>query len=166
VQIARFTLNGSDPVVKIDGQNRSDAEQSLACLNCTLHLSALKGFQCNPILREVAEAIRAELREIGIQIRELKLRLTPEVDVIGVATAAFGRNIPEIALGAELEEPVERCRLDLHLEAEAKPDHLHAAVTRALNHVWSVFPQIFVRLDEMRHFGATQSSGTESIAIG
>jgi hypothetical protein len=63
-----------------------------------------------------------------------------------------------------LEEPVERCRLDIRLKAEAKPDHLHAAVTQALNHVWMAFPQIFARLEAMQHFGP-QPAGPQSVAI-
>lgn len=148
-----------------DGQKLADAELLLARLNCTIQLSALKGFQCNPILRELGEAIRNELRGIGAEIRDLQITLAPEVDMDGVATANFGRNLQQLQLGPELDEPVERGRLNLNVRAEAKADHLHAAVTRAMNHTWGIFPQIFVRLSEMQHFGPNQGSSAQSVAI-
>ena len=144
-------------------QKLSEAELLLARLNCTIQLSALKGFQCNPILRELGEAIRTELRGIGAEIRDLKITLAPDVDVVGVATANFGRNNQQLQLGPELDEPVERGHLNLNVRADAKADHLHAAVTRAMNHTWGIFPQIFVRLAEMEHSGPSQSSAAQSI---
>jgi len=48
----------------MEDTNPGAAELLLACLNCTIQLSALKGFKCNPILRELAEAIRAELHAV------------------------------------------------------------------------------------------------------
>jgi hypothetical protein len=150
--------------VNTDGQKLGDAELLLARLNCTIQLSALKGFQCNPILRELGEAIRNELRGIGVELGDLKMTLAPEVDVDGVATADFGRNQQQLQLGPELDEPVERGRLNLNVRAQAKADHLHAAVTRAMNHTWGIFPQIFVRLAQMEHFGPTQPAAIEGIA--
>ena len=149
--------------MKFDDQKLGDAEALLARLNCTIQLSALKGFRCNPILRELAEAIRRELG--AIQIGHLKITLAPEVDVDGVATLNFARNRPQPELGPELDEPVERGTLNLHLHADAKPDHLHAAVTRAMNHTWEVFPDLFARLAEMEHFRPIQSSGTQPMRL-
>jgi len=142
-----------------------DAGLLLGCLNCTIQLSALKGFTCNPILRELGEAIRNELRTIGADICDLKMTLAPEIDVDGIATLNFARSKPQFELGPELDEPVERGRLNLRVRAGAKPDHLHAAVTRAMNHTWGIFPQIFVRLSEMEHFRPAGSSASETITI-
>ena len=151
--------------MKIDDQKLGDAEALLAQLNCTIQLSALKGFRCNPILRELAEAIRRELSGIGTQIGKLKITIAPEVDVDGVATLTFARNRPQLELGPELDEPVERGALNLLLHADAKPDHLHAAVTRAMNHTWEVFPDLFARLAQMEHFRPIQSSGAQPIRV-
>ena len=151
------------PEVNIENQKLGDAELLLARLNCTIQLSALKGFQCNPILRELGEAIRTELRGIGAEIGDLKMTLAPDVDVDGIATANFGRDQQQLQLGPELDEPVERGHLNLNVRALAKADHLHAAVTRAMNHTWGIFPQIFVRLAEMEHFGPAQASAAQSV---
>ena len=143
--------------MKIDDQKLGDAEALLARLNCTIQLSALKGFRCNPILRELGEAIRRELGAIGAQVGQLKITLAPEVDVDGVASLNFGLSRQQPELGPELDEPVERGTLNLNLHADAKPDHLHAAVTRAMNHTWDVFPDLFARLAEMEHFRPIQT---------
>jgi hypothetical protein len=145
--------------------NADDLGLLSGCLNCTIQLSALKGFRCNPILRELGEAIRNELKTIGAEIGDLRITLAPEIDVDGVATLNFARNKPQLELGPELDEPVERGRLNLNLRAEAKPDHIHAAVTRALNHTWGIFPQIFVRLSEMEHFRPPAISAPQSSKI-
>jgi hypothetical protein len=143
--------------VKLNDQSLGDADLLLACLNCTIQLSDLKGFQANPILRELGEAIRNELRMIGAEIRHLKMTLAAEVDLNGVATLNVSRPQQPMELGPELDEPLERGKLDLNLRANAKPDHLHAAVTRAMNHTWSAFPNLFVRLAQMEHFGSGPS---------
>jgi hypothetical protein len=145
--------------MEMKDQKLGQADVLLACLKCTVQLSALKGFQCNPILRELAESIRRELRGIGAEIGQLKMTLAPEVDVDGVATLNGARNQPQFEIGPELDEPVERGRLNLNLRAEAKPDHLHAAVTRAMNHTWDVFPNLFARLAEMEHFRPEGAAG-------
>ena len=136
----------------MEDSNPGSAELLLACLNCTIQLSALKGFKCNPILRELAESIRAELHTIGVEMGHLEMALVPDmdVDVQGVATLSGSKH--RFELGSELDEPVERGRLEFKIRALAKPDHLHAAVTRAMNHTWSVFPNLFARLAEMQHF--------------
>jgi hypothetical protein len=140
-------------------QKLGQAEVLLACLKCTVQLSALKGFECNPILRELAEAIRRELRGIGADIGQLNMTLAPEVGLDGVATLNGARNQTQFEIGPELDEPVERARLNLNLHADAKPDHLHAAVTRAMNHTWDVFPNLFARLAEMEHFRPSECAG-------
>jgi hypothetical protein len=136
----------------MEDTNPGSAELLLACLNCTIQLSALKGFKCNPILRELAESIRAELHTIGVEIAHLDMALIPDSDVDVTGVAKLGGSKQRFELGSELDEPVERGRLDLKIRALAKPDHLHAAVTRAMNHTWSVFPNLFARLAEMQHF--------------
>ena len=148
----------------MEDSNPASAELLLACLNCTIQLSALKGFKCNPILREFAESIRAELHSIAIEIAHLDMSLVPDadVDVQGVATLTGSKH--RFELGSELDEPVERGRLDLKIRAFAKPDHLHAAVTRAMNHTWSVFPNLFARLAEMQHFQPPSAPASPRIA--
>jgi hypothetical protein len=92
------------------------------------------------------------------------MTLIPEVDVNGVATL-IGSKLPPFEVGPELDEPVERGRLNFNVSAAAKPDHLHAAVTRALNHTWEVFPNLFARLAEMQHFQPPATGAPSSVAI-
>jgi hypothetical protein len=151
--------------VNTDDRTINDADLSLGCLSCTIQVSALKGFKCNPILRELGEGIRRELDGIGAAIGQIKMTLAPDVDVAGVATLSFTRNQPQLDISPELDEPVERGRLDLLVRAEAKPDHLHAAVTRAMNHTWGVFPDLFVRMAQMENFGPFPTSPTQRVGI-
>ena len=148
----------------INDRKIDNVELLLGCLNCTVQLSALKGFKCNPILRELGESIRTELKAIGSDISHLNMTLVPEVDVNGVATL-IGSKQPQFELGPELDEPVERGRLNLNVRAEAKPDHLHAAVTRAMNHTWDVFPNLFARLAEIQHFQPRATAAPSSVAV-
>ena len=149
----------------MEDSNPGSAELLLACLNCTIQLSALKGFKCNPILRELAESIRAELHTIGVEMGHLEMALVPDmdVDVQGVATLSGSKH--RFELGSELDEPVERGRLEFKIRALAKPDHLHAAVTRAMTHTWDIFPEVFVRLAEMEHCRPAASGAAPTIAI-
>lgn len=147
----------------IENQLGNTAGLLPGCLNCTIQLSALKGFECNPILRELAKAIAAELNMIGCEIAQLNMTLVPDVDVNGTATLNISKQ-RQIELGPELDEPVERGHLNLILHAQGKADHLHAAVTRALNHTWAVFPNLFVRLVEMQHFQPTATVTSPHIA--
>jgi hypothetical protein len=147
----------------IEDPNPGSAQLLLSCLNCTIQLSALKGFKCNPILRELADAIRSELHSIAVEIAHLDMSLAPDadVDVQGVATLHGSKH--RFELGSELDEPVERGRLELTIRALAKPDHLHAAVTRAMNHTWAIFPNLFARLGEMQHFQPPSASSSSRI---
>jgi len=148
----------------ISDRKIDNVELLLGCLSCTVQLSALKGFKCNPILRELGESIRTELKAIGSEISHLNMTLVPEVDVNGIATL-IGSKLPQFEIGPELDEPVERGRLNLNVRAEAKPDHLHAAVTRAMNHTWGVFPDLFARLAEMQHFQPLEAGAPSSVAV-
>lgn len=135
---------------QIDCEACSDGESLLGSLNCALQLSALRGFEANPILGHLAEAIQTRLAQGRIEIAHLKMALSPEVDMDGVATLNVVGD--RIDIGEELAEPVERASLSISLRAEAKPDALYAAITDALTHVWMARPNIFARLTLMEHF--------------
>lgn len=139
----------TDPF-RIDYQAYGDGELLLSSLNCALQLSALKGFEANPILVHLSDAIKSRLAQNKIEIAHLKMALSPEVDMDGVATLNTVRD--QVDIGEELAEPIERAALNISLRAEAKPDALHAAVTDALTHVWMARPNIFARLTLMEHF--------------
>jgi len=140
------------PAMELDYQTYGEGESLLAWLDCTVQLSARKGFLCNPILRELALTIQRDLRNARIEIAHLKMSLTPEFDVEGLATLNLVSNDFQVELGDELAEPIERGRLCLNLRAEGKPDLLHSTVTNALTHICAVFPGLFARLAHMEHF--------------
>jgi G3E family GTPase len=137
---------------RIDSKLHTAAQTLLGSLNCTAQLSALKGFQCNPVMRELARAIQSSLDAARIPLAHLKMTLKADVDVDGMATLNLVHKAPQPELGQELPEPIERGRLSLSLRAEAKPDLLHAVVTDALTHLCALFPGLFVRLSHMEHF--------------
>jgi G3E family GTPase len=141
------------PPLQIDAAALSAAEARLACFQAVIQLSALRGFSCNPILLEMARAICRELSARGIEMAHLKMTLAPEVDMEGfIATLNYVCNDGEPETGEELPEPVERASLRINLRAEGKPDHLHAAVSDAMTHVWTTFPNLFARVLRMDHF--------------
>jgi Ni2+-binding GTPase involved in maturation of urease and hydrogenase len=137
---------------QIDPELHGAAQGLIGSLNCMVQLSALKGFQCNPVLLELAKAIQRSLLAARAPLAHLKMTLAADVDVDGVATLNLVANGAEPELGAELSEPVERGKLSLSLRAECKPDLLHAVVTDALTHLCAVFPGLFARLGHMEHF--------------
>jgi hypothetical protein len=149
---------------ELDYQKLGEGEALLGSLNCAVQLSSLKGFRCNPILFELGEAIARELRVKDVQLAHLKMALAPEIDVEGVATLNLARSELQPDLGEELSEPVERGNLSVSLRAEGKPDALHAAVTNAMTHVWTMFPTIFARLTHMEHFRPSPSKPTHRFA--
>lgn len=129
-----------------------DCLPPFGCLRGEAQLSALKGFDANPILRQLAEAIRTTLKARRIPIKELTLCIEPHVDLGGVATARISNDAAPLEIGEELPEPAERARMVLNLRGEGKPDHLHAAVTHALTEMCSAFPTLFVRIVQLESF--------------
>jgi hypothetical protein len=118
-----------------------------------VQVSALKGFKCNPILRELANCVCQEFAAAKVPIRELRITLTPQVDVSGVASATLTGDCKTLEVGPELEEPVERGTLELSVRAEGKADALNAAITTAMTHTWVAFPAVFAKLTHCEHFG-------------
>lgn len=142
-------------VFRVDSPRDRDSKDCLppfGCLKGEAQLSALKGFECNPILRELGEAIRRGLKQRRIPINELTLCIEPDVDLGGVATAELKSPDGPLEIGEELSEPAERARMVLNLRGEGKPDHLHAAVTHALTEMCAAFPSLFVRIVQLESF--------------
>ena len=136
----------------IDAELHGAGQALLGSLNGVVQLSALKGFECNPVLLELAKTIQRSLQTARAPLAHLKMTLVADVDVDGIATLNLVNNGVEPEVGPELSEPVERGRLSLSLRAECKPDLLHAVVTDALTHLCAVFPGLFARLGHMEHF--------------
>jgi G3E family GTPase len=150
--------------LEIDYEKYAAGEMLLSSLNCSLQLSALKGFKCNPIMDELARAIQRKSRAANIPIAHLKMTLAADMDVDGIATLHVVRNDLEPELGRELSEPVERGALHLSVRAECKPDLLHAIVADAMTHLCAIFPDLFARLSHMEHFRPSGASPTHRIA--
>jgi G3E family GTPase len=141
------------PPLTVDATQFTGAETALGCFQSTILLSARRGFDANPILAETGRAICHELSARNIEIAHLKMTLAPEVDMEqSIATLNWVCNDGEPVLGEELPEPVERGVLTINLRAEAKADHLNAAVSNAMIHVWNAFPFLFARVTKMVHF--------------
>lgn len=139
----------------MDSPRERDSKDCLppfGCLKGEAQLSALKGFDANPILRQLAEGIRASLKDRRIPIRELTLCIEPHVDLGAVATAKIASPDAPLEIGEELPEPAERGRMVLNLRGEGKPDHIHAAVTHALTEMCAAFPTLFVRIIQLESF--------------
>jgi len=130
----------------------AEGEGQIASLNCTVQLSAVRGFDPYPVLRELAETIRNDLQSRAIEIAHLKMALAPDVDMDGVATLNMVGNDAAPETGAEFPEPLERGALIMNLRAETKPDILHAAVTNAMTHVFTAHPNVFARMTHLAHF--------------
>lgn len=141
------------PPLQFDAAASADAEARLACFQATIQLSAMRGFACNPIMLEMSRAICRELSARNIEMAHLKMALASEFEMEGlVATLNHVCNDGQPETGEELPEPVERGALRINLRAEGKPDHLNAAVTNAMTHVWAAFPNLFARVLRIEHF--------------
>jgi hypothetical protein len=145
-QVARTAM-------EVDYRVYADGEALLGWLNCTVQVAARQSFDANVFLKELAEAIQAQLKIVEVQVAHLKMTLSPDTSLTGeIAAVNLVRSdfVPELSF--QLEEPVTSGQLIINLRAEGAPDLLGTAIREGLVTAAKNFPALQAALDHMEHF--------------
>jgi len=150
--------------MQLDYNVYAEAEALLAWLNCTVRVSSVKYFDSSKFLRELALCIQSLLQQEGGELAHLKMALSPDEDLDGVAVINLVRNdhVPEFS--QELPEPIQSGELLLNMRAEADPEILHSLVTRALLALMEKSPALFARMEHCEHFRPGKPQPTHRMA--
>jgi Ni2+-binding GTPase involved in maturation of urease and hydrogenase len=122
---------GSGRVLDIDYDTYADGEALLGWLNATV---ILKGppVDGDGVLHGVARRIHADLAASGLEVAHLKLTLTP-VDGPGISVVNAVRTGAPPETSFALDAHLDAGEITVNLRAEAAPEHLEAAIRRALS---------------------------------
>ncbi|MDB6154073.1 MAG: Cobalamin biosynthesis protein [Chthoniobacteraceae bacterium] len=138
------------PAMEVDYAIYAEGEALLGWLNATFQIADPAGFDSSVVLETFATGIQTRLA--GAEIAHLKMTLSPESGLGGVAVINLVRNdfVPELSL--TLEEAVESAQLIVNLRAESDPGALREAVQAAAEALPGAMPGLSVRLDHLEHF--------------
>jgi G3E family GTPase len=141
---------GSGPAMEVDYAIYAEGEALLGWLNATFQIFDPAGFDSSALLKAFATGIQTRLG--GAEIAHLKMTLSPDSGLGGVAVINLVRNdfVPELSL--TLEEAVESAQVIVNLRAEADPESLRAAVQAAAEALPETMPGLNARLDHLEHF--------------
>ena len=154
-QIARAAM-------EVDYEIYAEGEALLGWLNCTVQLAG--GFDADAVLKSLATRIQSRLQGDSVEIAHLKMTLSPDTGIGGIAVINLVRNdfVPELSL--RLEEPVGSGQLIINLRAEGAPELLRDAVNEAVAGVAGDFPSLTARLDHIEFFRPGKPQPTHRIA--
>ncbi len=140
------------PTMDVDYAIYAEGEALLGWLNSTVHLSATSGeeFESEVVLNALARDIQARLRRN--EIAHLKMTLSPDSGIGDVAVVNLVRSdfVPELSI--RLEGPVTSGQLIINLRAEAAPEELEEAVTRAVAELPTTVPGVTATLEHLEFF--------------
>jgi len=161
-RIMRAELSNRE-VMSVDYNIYAEGEALLAWLNCTVRLSSVRYFDAGKVLTDLATCMQSILQQEGAEVAHLKITLTPSHDAGEIAAINLVRNdhVPEV--GHSLSEPVQSGELILNLRAEADPEVLHSAATRALLALMEKSPDLFARMEHCEHFRPSKPLPTHRI---
>jgi hypothetical protein len=138
--------------MEIDYELYADGEALLGWLNCTLNLIGEEPFDGDAVLKRMAGEIQQRLLADGKEIAHLKMTLSPDASLGGIATINLVRSDFVAELSQSLEDPVESGQLIVNLRAEAEPEILEQAVRMALLETRKMFPMLTMSLEHWEHF--------------
>jgi hypothetical protein len=138
--------------MEIDYELYADGEALLGWLNCTLNLIGEEPFDGDAVLKRMAGEIQQRLLADGKEIAHLKMTLSPDSSLGGIATINLVRSDFVAELSQSLEDPVESGQLIVNLRAEAEPEILEQAVRMALLKTGKMFPMLTMSLEHWEHF--------------
>jgi G3E family GTPase len=148
----------------VDYEVYADGEALLGWLNCTVALEAVEPFEGNAVLQSLARRMQELLNTADAEIAHLKMTLSPIEGLGGLAVINVVRNdfVPELSL--ELPETISSGQLIINCRAEAAPETLLAAVTRALADIAPQFSGLTLKLEHSEHFRPGKPQPTHRIA--
>ena len=122
-QVARETM-------EVDYKMYAEGEALLGWLNATVQVAGEAPFDSEVLLKGFANSIRERLA--GTEIAHLKMTLSPDGGLPGVAVVNLVRSdfVPELSLA--LEELVGSGQIIVNLRAEAAPERLREALEAAV----------------------------------
>jgi len=143
---------GGGESMQVDYEIYADGEALLGWLNCTIQVSGDKGFDGNKLLKKLAASLQSQLKSHGAEVAHLKMTLSPDSGLGGIAVINLVRNdfVPE--LSQMFEEPIKAGEIILNLRAEAAPEILRAAVESAIADLGKGTPKLTAKLDHLEHF--------------
>jgi len=159
-QVARDTI-------PVDYALYGEGEALLGWLNATVTLRAAKGdFDGNEAVRALCHSLQRRLSEVGAEVAHLKMTLSPDEGLGGLAVINLVRNdhVPE--LSQTLEDGVTSGELIVNLRAEAEPEVLRAELQDAVMKVFSADSGIHATLDHIEAFKPGQPRPTHRDVIG
>ena len=136
--------------MEVDYELYAEGEALLGWLNATVQLASPAGFDSEPVLRAIANAVHRRLA--GAEIAHLKMTLSPDSGLGDIAAINLVRSdfVPELSL--KLEAPVTSGHLIINCRAEAEPETLRDAVRGAVGEIGIAFPKLTAQLDHLEFF--------------
>jgi Ni2+-binding GTPase involved in maturation of urease and hydrogenase len=119
-------------VMDVDYDVYGEGEALLGWLNIAATLQGDDDWDGNALLPALASHIRASAQSDGIEIAHLKMTLNPVGNSLDLAAVNLVSTERQPELSHLLADPLETGELLLNLRAEADPDALEKAVTRAI----------------------------------
>jgi Ni2+-binding GTPase involved in maturation of urease and hydrogenase len=149
--------------MQVDYEIYAEGEALLGWLNCTVKVSAPKGVDGNVLLQQLAGAIQRRLAKREAEVAHLKMTLSPDEGLGGIAVINLVRNdfVPE--LSQELSDLVEGGQIIINLRAEAAPDDLLQAVNESLTEISQARTDLLLRLEHLEHFRPGKPQPTHRI---
>jgi G3E family GTPase len=162
-------ISASDQTARVamalDYDIYADGEALLGWLNGTITVSSERDGDANELLRQLAGSMQAALAAEQAEVAHLKMTLSPEEGLGGIAVINLVRNdvVPE--LSQELEDPVRRGQVIVNLRAEGAPERLRAALDQAIaacqqNSEWRL------QLEHIEHFQPGRPQPTHRMSTG
>ncbi|MHB8521495.1 MAG: GTP-binding protein [Limisphaerales bacterium] len=162
----RITTSRQDEgtAMEVDYTVYAEGEALLGWLNCTVELSAPAAFDGNRLMSQLATDLQRRLNGGGAEIAHLKMTLSPDDGLGGIAVINVVRNdfVPE--LSQSLADELQRGQLIINLRAEAAPETLAEVVKAALETCGQNHPGCAVTLDHLERFQPGKPTPTHRIA--
>lgn len=136
----------------VDYEIYADGEALLGWLNSTIQISSPVAFDGNAIVKSLAEKLQERLNTNSVEVAHLKMTLSPDAGLGGLAVINLVRNdfVPE--LSQELPDELESGQLILNLRAEAPPEVLQAALQESIRATASRHAGLAFKVDHLEHF--------------
>jgi G3E family GTPase len=141
---------GVRPTLRIDYDTYAEGESLLGWLNATLQITASTPTDANHVLQTLAGTLKKELHPA--EIAHLKMTLSPDTGLGGIAAVHLVRSdyVPELSL--TLEEPVASGQIIVNIRAEATPETLQQALEKTLAHASDTLAGVRLTLEHQEFF--------------
>ena len=139
-------------VMAVDYELYAEGEALLGWLNSTVEVTATAAFDGNAWLADLAADLQRRLNARGAEVAHLKMTLSPDEGLGGLAVVNLVRNdfVPE--LSQQLAEELRTGQLLINLRAEAAPEQLREVVLEAVAQSGAKQPGVKARLEHLEYF--------------